>query len=43
MIDPVAIGNGTAIFKDMQRQLMLKLTDTRSFKSGTVLLSYEAI
>lgn len=43
MIDPVAIGNGTAIFKDMQSQLMLKLTDTRSFKSGTVLLSYEAI
>ncbi|MNY09900.1 hypothetical protein D3C86_1428490 [compost metagenome] len=43
MIDPVAIGNGTAIFKDIQRQLVLKLTGVRSFKSGTVLLSYEAI
>ncbi|HEY9258851.1 dihydrofolate reductase family protein [Chitinophaga sp.] len=43
MIDPIAIGNGIAIFKDMQRQLKLKLTDTRAFKSGTVLLSYEAI
>jgi len=42
MIDPVAIGNGTSIFKDMRRQLMLKLTGTQSFKSGTVLLSYEA-
>lgn len=43
MIDPVAIGGGTSIFKGMQRQLNLKLTDTRSFKSGTVLLSYEAV
>ena len=43
MIDPVAIGEGTSIFKGMQRQLNLKLIDTRSFKSGTVLLSYEAI
>lgn len=41
MIDPVAIGNGTAIFEGIQHQLMLKLTDTQSFKSGTVLLSYE--
>jgi dihydrofolate reductase len=43
MIDPVAIGNGTSIFKGLNHQLMLKLTDTRSFKSGTVLLSYKAI
>lgn len=43
MIDPIAIGNGTAIFKGLQRVLKLKLTDTQSFKSGTVLLSYEAV
>jgi dihydrofolate reductase len=43
MIDPIAIGKGTAIFKDMQHRLALKLTGTRSFKSGTVLLSYETI
>ncbi|MDQ0638749.1 dihydrofolate reductase [Pedobacter sp. W3I1] len=43
MIDPVGIGKGTPIFNGMQRQLNLKLTDTRSFKSGTVLLSYEAL
>jgi dihydrofolate reductase len=43
MIDPIAIGNGTSVFKGIQQQLKLKLTDTRSFKSGTVLLSYEAI
>ncbi len=43
MIDPVAIGEGSSIFKGLQRQLNLKLTDTNSFKTGTVLLSYEAI
>jgi dihydrofolate reductase len=43
MIDPVAIGNGTSIFQGMKRQLILKLTDTRSFKSGTVLLSYDVV
>jgi dihydrofolate reductase len=43
MIDPVALGKGTPIFSGMQGQLNLKLTDTRSFKSGTVLLSYEAL
>ncbi len=43
MIDPVAIGQGTPIFSGMQQQLNLKLTDTRSFKSGTVLLSYETL
>lgn len=43
MIDPIAIGDGTSIFKGMQRQLNLKLTDSRSFKSGTVLLSYETV
>ncbi|WP_379091930.1 dihydrofolate reductase family protein [Pedobacter sp. UC225_65] len=43
MIDPVAIGKGTAIFKDIQQQLKLKLTNMQSFKSGTVLLSYDAI
>jgi len=43
MIDPVAIGKGTSIFSGIQRQLNLKLSNTRSFKSGTVLLNYEAL
>ena len=43
MIDPVAIGKGTSIFSGIKEQLNLKLTDTRSFKSGTVLLRYEAL
>jgi dihydrofolate reductase len=40
MIDPVAITQGTPIFKNLQHQLDLKLTNTRTFKSGVVLLSY---
>jgi dihydrofolate reductase len=41
MVDPVALGAGTPIFKDLKRKLDLKLTMTRTFKSGVVLLSYE--
>lgn len=41
MIDPVAIGKGTSLFENLQRPLDLKLTDTRIFKSGVVLLCYE--
>jgi len=41
MIDPVALGDGTSIFKGLRRKLDLKLTGTRAFKSGVVLLSYE--
>lgn len=41
MIDPVAIGKGTPLFKNIRNQLDLKLTGTRTFKSGVVLLSYE--
>jgi dihydrofolate reductase len=41
MVDPVAIGSGTPIFKNMKKELDLKLTNTRTFKSGTVLLCYE--
>jgi dihydrofolate reductase len=41
MIDPVAIGNGTPLFNGMKRQLDLRLTSTRTFKSGVILLNYE--
>lgn len=43
MIDPVAIGEGTPSFLGMTHKLDLKLIDHRVFKSGVVLLSYEAI
>ena len=41
MIDPVALGDGTPIFKGIKHQLDLKLTNSHMFKSGVVLLSYE--
>ncbi len=41
MIDPVALGNGVPLFQGIKRKLNLQLTDSRIFKSGVVLLSYE--
>ena len=43
MIDPIAIGDGTPIFKGIGKQLDLKLTDTKILKSGAVLLSYQPL
>lgn len=43
MIDPIAIGNGIPIFNGLKQQLALKLTDSKVFKSGTVLLTYRPI
>jgi dihydrofolate reductase len=41
MVDPVAIGDGTPIFKGIKHELDLQLVNTRTFKSGVVLLSYK--
>jgi dihydrofolate reductase len=43
MVDPLVLGDGTSIFKNLKHQLNLKLNNSRVFKSGTVLLSYKAI
>ena len=40
MVDPVVLGDGTPIFKNIRQKLDLKLTKTTTFKSGVVLLSY---
>ena len=40
MVDPVALGAGTPIFKGLKHKLDLQHVDTRTFKSGVVLLSY---
>jgi len=42
MVDPLALGEGTPIFKGMKKQLKLKLANTRTFKSGVVLLTYQS-
>ena len=43
MVDPVILGDGTPILKGLTRTLDLKLTGTRTFKSGVVLLSYQPV
>lgn len=43
MVDPVVLGDGTPIFKGIKHTLDLKLTRTRTFKSGVVLLCYQPV
>ena len=43
MIDPVAIGAGSSLFKGLSTSLQLQLTDTRTFKRGVVLHNYKSI
>jgi dihydrofolate reductase len=40
MMDPVAIGNGTSLFKGIHNRLHFELIDVRKFKSGSVVLNY---
>lgn len=41
MLDPVALGEGATALKGLTHKLDLRLKETRSFKSGVVLLWYE--
>ena len=41
MVDPVVLGSGTPMFKNISHKLDLKLISTRTFNSGVVLLCYE--
>ena len=43
MIYPTAIGQGTPLLNGIKHNLELKLIKTRTFKSGTVLLSYQPV
>jgi dihydrofolate reductase len=43
MIDPVALGVGTPVFNGIKNPLKLKLVDTKTLKSGVVVLSYLAV
>ncbi|WP_437510599.1 dihydrofolate reductase family protein [Sorangium sp. So ce1099] len=43
MVNPVALGDGTPIFKGLKERLNLKLTETRTFRSGVVLLCYQTV
>ncbi len=41
MVNPVLLGRGRPLFRDAGRTLDLNLINTRPFKSGNVLLTYE--
>ena len=41
MLDPLALGKGTPIFNGVKQQVNLKLENTRTFKSGRILLTYQ--
>jgi len=43
IINPVAIGEGTSLFKGLSKKVELKLIETHPFKSGTVLLTYARV
>jgi dihydrofolate reductase len=43
MIDPVALGAGVPVFKGMKYKLDLKLTSSRVFTSGVIMVTYEPI
>jgi dihydrofolate reductase len=42
IVSPVILGGGKALFKDVNQRLRLKLTRTKAFRSGAVLLRYKS-
>ncbi len=42
MVNPVVLGSGKSLFKGIKDRLNLELLKTRTFKSGNVLLFYQA-
>lgn len=43
MIHPVILGNGKHFFKDDSHKTILKLVDTKAFKTGIVVLTYKLL
>lgn len=41
MVNPVVLGNGKPLFTGMKEKLNLKLTSTKTFRNGNVLLCYQ--
>lgn len=41
VLNPVAIGHGRTLFGNISGQLTLRLTRTRAFRNGNVLLCYQ--
>ncbi|HTF36040.1 MAG TPA: dihydrofolate reductase family protein [Myxococcota bacterium] len=43
LVNPIVIGKGKTMFEGIKGKILLKLTKTRSFRNGKVLLSYEPV
>jgi dihydrofolate reductase len=43
VVTPTAVGGGTPFFPKLPSHIPLRLIETRTFRGGTVLLSYEAV
>jgi dihydrofolate reductase len=43
MVNPVVLGSGTPLFQGIKDKLLLKLRETRTFRSGNVLLYYQPV
>lgn len=43
VLNPVVFGEGTSLFTGLPRKTELRLTETRQFKSGALMLSYEPL
>ena len=43
MVNPIILGGGRSIFQGIKDRLNLKLLETRTFKSGNVLLHYQTV
>jgi len=43
MLDTVVLGDGTPIFKGISHKINLKLTESRTFKNGIILLTYQPL
>jgi len=41
IVNPIALGDGSPLFKNLENKLNLKLTGTRVFDCGNVILSYK--
>jgi dihydrofolate reductase len=43
VVNPIVLGKGRTMFDGIEKKLNLKLKNTRAFRNGNVLLSYEPI
>jgi dihydrofolate reductase len=43
MVNPVILGQGTPLFKGVNERINLKLSSTRVFRNGNVMLNYQVV